>query len=173
MRALLTTPRLQLSPFSLANTKELHELFSDPLTHTTGSGPFTSISQTEHWIRNRVTALQEHGLCMYALRERETNTLIGNCGMLKGRTTYTEPEIGYIIRKTHQGHGFASEAAAAVIDECRAAGIRRAWASIRPNNTPSRRIAERLGMRVQRTDHDDRGPLIFYVIDLCWETEWA
>jgi hypothetical protein len=58
---------------------------------------------------------------MYALRGQETNTLIGNCGMLKGRTTYTEPEIGYIIRMTHQGHGFASEAAAAVIDECRAA----------------------------------------------------
>jgi len=40
------------------------------------------------------------------------------------------------------------------------------WASIRPHNTPSRRIAERLGMRIDRTDHDDRGALIFYVIDL-------
>jgi hypothetical protein len=38
MRTLLTTPRLQLSPFSLADSEELHELFSDPLTHTIGSG---------------------------------------------------------------------------------------------------------------------------------------
>ncbi|MEU7821595.1 GNAT family N-acetyltransferase [Catellatospora sp. NPDC049133] len=173
MRISLTTPRLQLSPFSLADTEELHGLFSDPLTHTIGSGPFTSISQTQQWILNRVTAMQEHGLCMYALRERETNALIGNCGMLKGRTTYTEPEIGYLIGKTHQGHGYAFEAATAVIDECRAAGIRRAWASIRPHNAPSRRIAERLGMRAERIDHDDRGPLIFYVIDLGRETELA
>jgi RimJ/RimL family protein N-acetyltransferase len=166
MRAGLTTPRLHLSPFNLTDADELHELFSDPLTYTIGSGPFSSIAQTQQWIRNRISARQEHGLCWYALRDRETGLLIGNCGMLKGRTTYTEPEVGYMIRKTHQGHGFASEAAAAVIDECRSAGIGRVWASIRPHNTPSRRIAERLGMRVERTDHDDRGPLIFYVIDL-------
>jgi [ribosomal protein S5]-alanine N-acetyltransferase len=166
MRAALTTPRLHLSPFNLTDADELHELFSDPLTHTIGSGPFSSISQTQQWIRNRISTREEHGLCWYALRDRETNLLIGNCGMLNARTTYTEPEIGYMIRKTHQGHGFASEAAASVIDECRAAGIGRVWASIRPHNTPSRRIAERLGMRVERTDHDDRGPLIFYVLDL-------
>jgi ribosomal-protein-alanine N-acetyltransferase len=167
MRTLLTTPRLELSSFSLADADELHELFSDPLTHTIGSGPFTSISQTQQWISNRMSTRLEHGLCWYALRDRETNLLIGNCGMLKGRSTYAEPEIGYMVRKTYQGHGFALEAATAVIDECRSAGISRVWASIRPDNTPSRRIAERLGMRLRRTDHDDRGPLVFYVIDLC------
>ncbi|WP_406046531.1 GNAT family N-acetyltransferase [Micromonospora sp. NBC_00898] len=45
-------------------------------------------------------------------------------------------------------------------------GIERVWASIRPHNTPSRRIAERLGMRIDRTDHEDRGRLNFDVIDL-------
>jgi RimJ/RimL family protein N-acetyltransferase len=166
MRTLLTTARLRLRAFSLADAEELHVLFSDPLTHTIGSGPFTSLSQTEQWIHNRISTQREHGLCWYALRERDTDALIGNCGMLKGRTSYAEPEIGYMIRKTHQGQGFASEAASAVLDECRAVGIERVWASIRPHNTASRRIAERLGMRVERTDHDERGALIFYVVDL-------
>jgi RimJ/RimL family protein N-acetyltransferase len=166
MQTLLTTARLRLHPFSLTDAEELHALFADPLTNTIGSGPFTALSQTEQWIRNRISAQQEHGLCWYALREHGTNMLIGNCGMLKGRTSYAEPEIGFMIRKAYQGRGFATEAANAVLNECRSAGIERVWASIRPHNIASRHIAERLGMRVERTDHDQGGSLIFYVIDI-------
>ena len=117
-------------------------------------------------IENRIIAQNEHGLCWYALRALDTGELIGNCGMLRGRTTYAEPEIGYMIHKKHQGQGLASEAATAVLNECRTSGIQRVWASIRPHNTASRRIVERLGMHAERTEHDERGPLIFYTIDL-------
>jgi RimJ/RimL family protein N-acetyltransferase len=166
VRTVLITSRLRLRPFDLSDVEELHALFADPLTNTVGSGPFTAVSRTEQWIRNRINVQQEQGLCWYAVRERGTDTLIGNCGMLKGRTGYAEPEIGYLIGKAYQGQGFASEAARAVLDECRSAGIGRVRATIRPHNTPSRRIAERLGMRVERTDHDERGLLIHYVVDL-------
>ncbi|GAB3978732.1 GNAT family N-acetyltransferase [Plantactinospora veratri] len=170
MRTSLATPRLRLRPFTLDDAEELHGLFADPLTHTIGSGPFTALSETERWIRNRMRVQREHGLCWYALRDLDTDTLIGNCGMLSGPTGYVEPEIGYLIRRSRQGHGYASEAARAVLSECRSAGIGRVWASIRPRNVPSRRIAERLGMRIARTDRDDRGPLIFYVVDLAGPT---
>jgi ribosomal-protein-alanine N-acetyltransferase len=80
--------------------------------------------------------------------------------MLRGRTSYAEPEIGYMIRKTRQGQGLATEAASAVLDECRATGIQRVWTTVRPQNTASRHIAQRLGMRAERTEHDDRGTLI-------------
>jgi len=166
MRTLLTTARLHLRPFLLADAEELHALFSDPQTHTIGSGPFTSLSQTQQWIQNRIDAQSEHGLCWYALRDKGTDALIGNCGMLRGRTSYAEPEIGYMIRKTYQGQGLATEAATAVLNECRSSGIQRVWASIRPHNTASRLIAQRLGMQAERTEHDDRGALIFYTIDL-------
>jgi [ribosomal protein S5]-alanine N-acetyltransferase len=166
MRTVLITPRLRLSAFVLADTTELHELFSDPLTNTVGSGSFTSMSQTQRWIRNRVAAQRDHGLCWYALREQATNILIGNCGMLKGRATYSEPEIGYLIQQSSRGSGFATEAATAVMNECRSTGISRVWASIRPHNTPSRRIAAQLGMRIDRTEHDERGELLYYAIDL-------
>ncbi len=166
MRSSILTARLQLTPFALSDAPDLHVLFSDPLTHTIGSGPFTSIAQTEQWIRNRMDAQRDHGLCWYALRSRESNRLIGNCGMLRGRTAYAEPEIGYLIDTSDRGQGFATEAAQAVLRECAESGITRVWASIRPHNTPSRRIVEHLGLRVDRTEHDDRGDLLFYVIDL-------
>src|ERR1044071_8763916 len=44
MQTLLTTPRLRLRPFCLADAEELHALFADPLTNTIGSGPFTALS---------------------------------------------------------------------------------------------------------------------------------
>lgn len=166
MRDFLTTPRLGLSSFAMSDATELHELYSDPRTHTIGSGPFTSMSQTEQWIRNRLDAQERHGLCWYALRESVTNRLVGNCGILKGRTTYAEPEIGYLIRRDCRGRGYAIEAATAVLQECHGAGIGRVWASIRPLNTASRRIAERLGMRLDRVSRDERGDLLYYVVDL-------
>ncbi|MET7668329.1 GNAT family N-acetyltransferase [Micromonospora luteifusca] len=38
------------------------------------------------------------------------------------------------MRRSHQGHGFAGEAAQAVLDEALAAGVARLWATIRPQN---------------------------------------
>jgi RimJ/RimL family protein N-acetyltransferase len=163
MRSAVTTARLRLTAFVLDDTSELHEMFSDPVTNTIGSGPFTSVAQTEQWIRHRLDAQAEHGLCWYALRDPGTNRLLGNCGMLRGRTGYDEPEIGYLIDHRSRGLGYATEAATAVLDECRSAGIGRVWATIRPHNAPSRRIADRLGMRM---DRDERGDLLFYVVDL-------
>lgn len=162
----LRTPRLRLDAFTADDAADLHELFADSQTHSIGTGPFTALAQTQQWIANRLAAQRNHGLCWYALRCVDTGLLIGNCGMLRGRTSFVEPEIGYEIRASHRGLGYATEAATAVLQQCRTAGLTRVWASIRPHNTASRRIADRLSMRMDHTDSDDRGALLFYVIDL-------
>jgi len=159
----LRTPRLKLDAFTPDDAVELHHLFADPETHSIGSGPFTAFEQTERWIAKRVTAQREHGLCWYGLRCRDTGLLIGNCGVFEGRTSSEEPEIGYLIRASHRRRGYATEAATAVLQQCREAGLRRVWASIRPHNTASQHIVTRLGMHL---DHTDRDELLFYVINL-------
>ncbi|MBL7255861.1 GNAT family N-acetyltransferase [Paractinoplanes lichenicola] len=166
MLSSLRTARLRLDAFTAGDAVELHELFADPDTHTIGSGPFTAFKQTERWIAHRLAAQREHGLCWYALRSSETGRLIGNCGMLAGRTGFEEPEIGYLIQASQRGRGYAGEAAGAVLEQCRAARLTRVWASIRPHNHVSRRIATGLGMHVDRTERDERGDLLFYVINL-------
>jgi ribosomal-protein-alanine N-acetyltransferase len=162
----LRTPRLKLDAFTADDAVEVHTLFADPETHTIGSGPFTTFEQTERWIANRLTAQRDNGLCWYALRCHETGLLIGNCGLFKGRTGFEEPEIGYEIQAARRGRGYATEAAVAVIQQCRAAGLSRVWATIRPHNTASRQIATRLGLHLHRTETDERGELLFYAIDL-------
>lgn len=56
-------------------------------------------------------------------------------------------EIGFTLRTEHQGKGYASEAAAAVVaDLIGRLGVHRVAAQLSPENTASMRVLERLGM---------------------------
>jgi RimJ/RimL family protein N-acetyltransferase len=158
---LITTGRLELRPFRDQDAAELHEIFSDPETHTIGDGPFTSLAQTAAWITRRAETERQHGLLWYAGRARADGRLLGNCGLFAGRTGSAEPEIGYEIRRSCQSQGLATEAAAAVLDDALASGISRVWATIRPHNTASLRVAAKIGMTPRHTTPDSRGSLIY------------
>lgn len=161
MTPLITTGRLELRPFRDEDAAELHEIFGDPDTHTIGEGPFTSLAQTTAWISRRGETERQHGLLWYAVRARADGRMLGNCGLFTGRTGSAEPEIGYEIRRSCQGRGLATEAAGAVLDDALASGIGRVWATIRPHNVASLRVAAKIGMTAQRTWADSRGPLIY------------
>lgn len=164
MRERLDSARLELAQFRLGDVGALHELFADPLTHTMGAGPFTAIAQTRQWIEKRLVARRERGLCWYALRERVTGRLVGNCGVFPGREGVIE--IGYLVGAEFRGRGFAGEAAAAVLGEARAAGVGTVWASVRPENLASRRVLARLGMVLNRSAADEHGPLLWFATEL-------
>jgi [ribosomal protein S5]-alanine N-acetyltransferase len=158
---LIVTGRLELRPFRPEDAAELHEIFSDPETHTIGEGPFTSLAQTAAWIGRRAETERQHGLLWYAVCDRADGRMLGNCGLFAGRTGSAEPEIGYEIRRSCQGRGLATEAARAVLDDALAGGISRVWATIRPHNTASLRVAAKIGMTLRHTRPDSRGPLVY------------
>lgn len=62
-----------------------------------------------------------------------------------------EADIGYTFRTEHQGRGFATEAAGAVVDRLLAEGVRRISSTADPQNLPSMRVLERLGFRHEGT----------------------
>jgi ribosomal-protein-alanine N-acetyltransferase len=158
---LIVTGRLELRLFGPQDAAELHETFSDPETHTIGTGPFTSLAQTADWIGRRAETEGQHGLLWYAACDRAGGRMLGNCGLFAGRTGSIEPEIGYEIRRSCQGQGLATEAAQAVLDDALASGISRVWATIRPHNTASLRVAAKIGMTLRHTRPDSRGPLLY------------
>jgi [ribosomal protein S5]-alanine N-acetyltransferase len=156
---LITTDRLELWPFRDEGAAEFHEIFSDPETHTIGEGPLTSLALTAAWISRRAeTEQRQHGLFWYAVRARAGGRMLGNCGLFAGRTGSAEPEIGYEIRRSCQGQGLVTEAAAAVLDDALASGISRVWASIRPHNTVSLRVAAKTGLGIPLTPPNRCGP---------------
>jgi len=77
---------------------------------------------------------------------RADDVLIGICGlMMKPRKT---PEIGYWLGVPYWGHGYATEAARAVIDYAfEDLGLERLEAGARVSNPASRRVLEKCGFQ--------------------------
>jgi len=78
--------------------------------------------------------------------------VIGDCGIAKqvveGETML---EVGYHFRREHWGHGYATEAARACMDYAFGTlGAAKVVSLILAENMPSRRVAERNGMKVER-----------------------
>jgi RimJ/RimL family protein N-acetyltransferase len=66
-----------------------------------------------------------------------------------------ETEVGYHVRTALQGSGLATEAAEACRDYARdVLRATRLIAIIDPQNRPSQRVAERLGMLLERENED-------------------
>lgn len=78
---------------------------------------------------------------------RETGVLIGRCGFDVRRPEHREAEIWWVFSPTARGRGFATEAAAAVLDLAfDSLDCHRVFADCDPRNIPSCNLARRLGM---------------------------
>jgi RimJ/RimL family protein N-acetyltransferase len=76
----------------------------------------------------------------------------------------TELEVGYHVLPGYQGLGYATEAAGASRDFARTVlGAQRLIAIIHPDNEPSQRVAEKIGLRPEKraTVHGGRDAVIY------------
>lgn len=76
------------------------------------------------------------GLGLLAIRRRKEGDLIGYCGLIAGTAGIDQPEIAYEFLRRAHGHGYATEAAMAVIDAAAATGRHRLWSTVRIWNAP-------------------------------------
>src|SRR5437660_698996 len=102
----------------------------------------------QQWIERNLRRYAEDGVGLWAMLLKATGEVIGDCGIVRqqvdGEYLY---EIGYHLRRDQWGQGLATESAIA----CREWGFAnlnadRLISIIRPENVPSRRVAERNGM---------------------------
>ncbi|MEM7777259.1 MAG: GNAT family N-acetyltransferase [Pseudomonadota bacterium] len=86
-----------------------------------------------------------HGYGTWAVEDRNSGELIGFCGLWHPGD-WPELELGWSLMPDRRGHGFATEAAIAgrawTYDQLKASTL---VSYIDPANTPSIRVAERLG----------------------------
>lgn len=113
---------------------------------------------TEQWIARNRLRYRDDGVGLWAMELRKTGEMIGDCGILRqlveGEYFY---EIGYHLRRDWWGQGLATEAAVACRDWAFAnLKTERVISLIRPENIPSRRVAERNGMALWK-ETDWRG----------------
>jgi RimJ/RimL family protein N-acetyltransferase len=100
---------------------------------------------------------QEHGFGLWAAEEKETGTLIGRVGLAYHRLWPDDPEVGWLIDTPWQGRGLTTEAGEACLrygfDEL---GFERIVSICTAGNAASRRVMEKLGLRVWREIHDPK-----------------
>jgi RimJ/RimL family protein N-acetyltransferase len=150
--SILETPRLILRELVPEDCDALALVLSDPETMRHYPAPFDRTGVEQWIIRNRSRyAADGHGL--WGVLLKSSNQLIGDCGLI-GQEVDGESlvEIGYHIRRDLWGQGLAPEAARA----CRDYGfarlhVERLISLIRPENLPSRRVAEKIGLTLWKT----------------------
>jgi RimJ/RimL family protein N-acetyltransferase len=96
-----------------------------------------------------------------AINRRDVGDFIGYCGLVVGRSSIDEPEIAYELFRRVHGHGYATEAASAVLQAAIATGRRRLWSTVRSWNAPSFRVLDKLGFERDHVSTDERGEIVW------------
>jgi RimJ/RimL family protein N-acetyltransferase len=149
--------RLLLRQMTDADLDDMAALLGDPDVMRYYPQPKTR-DEAQGWIAWNQLNYRTHGFGLWVMTLRATGEFVGDCGLTVQRVDGTdELEVGYHVRASLQGHGYATEGAAASRDFARdVLGAARLIAIINPANTPSRRVAEKIGLELEKhtTVHD-------------------
>jgi ribosomal-protein-alanine N-acetyltransferase len=164
----LETARLRLRPFTLDDLSAHARLYADPdVTRWIADGPFLGAAakeRSERAVRRFVTHWRDHGFGVWAVEERATGRLIGQCGL--NTLDSGEVEILWALERPAWGHGYGTEAAkAALAYAFDVVGLDRVVALARPQNGPSRRIMDKLGLRWEKEVDAFGAPAVYYAIE--------
>ena len=146
---IVETSRLILREFSADDVDALALVLSDTETMRFYPAPLDRAG-VEGWIARNLDRYAKDGHGLWAMILKSSGEVVGDCGLtIQNVGGLQEIEIGYHVRRDHWGRGLASEAARA----CRDFGFahlpaERLISLIRPENLPSRRVAEKNGMIV-------------------------
>jgi [ribosomal protein S5]-alanine N-acetyltransferase len=165
---ILRTERLTLRPLTVEDRAALFAIQSDPYHMRYYPHPFAR-HETTAWIDVFVEHHERYGHSLWAVEDATTGEFLGNVGPIHQRVDdLDEIELGWSITPARSRQGIASEAAAACRDWCWAnLGVDHLISLVRPENEPSRGVAERIGMTVwKETLHGSQGWLhLVYRVD--------
>ncbi len=148
---ILETTRLTLREFNPQDATALSQILSDPETMRFYPAPYDQAG-VEQWIARSRQRYQTDRVGLWGMELKTTPELIGDCGIVLQQVEAERLyEIGYHLRRDLWGQGLATEAAIACRDWAFAnLKTDRLISLIRPENLPSRRVAERVGMTIWR-----------------------
>ncbi|GAB3061840.1 GNAT family N-acetyltransferase [Virgibacillus ainsalahensis] len=147
----LSTERLNLRKMRQDDTANLLEIFSDPIAMR--YYPSTkNEKETKAWINWNIKNYTSYGTGLWIVEHRETGEFLGQCGIVLQKVDgVIEMEIGYLFKRSVWGNGYATEAALT----CKKfglekSGLKKMISLIDVNNQPSIRVAERIGMKLEK-----------------------
>jgi RimJ/RimL family protein N-acetyltransferase len=159
----LATERLVIRPYREDDATALHDVFGSPeVMKWTPSPPSKDVAETVQRLARTMafTTRQPPGMGLWALELKDASEFLGQVGLFPVEGKGPEVEVAYELAPRAWGHGYATEAARALVDygfgELR---LRRIVALILPDNARSRNVASKCGLILE-------GPGRFYGLDL-------
>ena len=150
----IETNRLILRDFVKEDWERVLEYQTDPLYLRYYE--WTAADRTPEAVQEFVGWFQDHQKqnprikFQLAVTLKSNGLLIGNCGVRMDKAHALEADIGYELDPKHWNHGYASEAAHAIVDfGFNHFGVHRVWSWCVADNTSSAHVLEKLGMRLE------------------------
>ena len=161
----LQTARLILRSFREEDVDVMAQLFANPDFMRFSLGVYTERKQTVAFIE-KVMGWDRAGIpSQFAVVPRGEQAVIGYCGFFHHAEVPGEVEIGYRLHPDYWNRGLITEAARAVRDHGFAdLKLPRVISLIHPENIPSRRVAEKNGMKVEKEITFRGFPTLVYAI---------
>jgi RimJ/RimL family protein N-acetyltransferase len=144
---------------ALLGDKDVMRFYLRPMTR----------SEARDWIARNQRRYRDHGFGLWIINVRDSGEFVGDCGLtLQPVDGVDELEVGYHVRTSMQGQGYATEAAAASRDFARdVLRASRLIAIINPLNVPSQRVAAKIGLKAEkRATAPNNTEAVIYATDL-------
>lgn len=153
----IQTPRTVIRPYTEADLERALPILSDPTTMSFWERPLDR-DAVAAWVARNARSFRETGLGRMISELRDTGEAIGDCGIMRAEVGGREEnDLGYIIHHPYWRRGFGMECARACLEYgLRDLGLRRIVANMPHDHTASVRVAEKLGMRLERSFSNPR-----------------
>lgn len=152
MKVILETERLILREMTTEDYKDLCDILQDKEVMYAYEHAFSD-EEVHGWLSNQLKRYEQYGYGLWAIIDKSTSEFIGQAGLtMQNVEGVQELEIGYLLKKKRWHKGYATEAAAAckeyafdVLHQNRVTSI------IRDSNLSSQRVAQRIGMKIEKS----------------------
>jgi [ribosomal protein S5]-alanine N-acetyltransferase len=154
---IIETPRLLLRPHAETDLRDALAVLGDPETMNFYPSPYSE-NEVAAAIRSSIETYRLHGYGRFAVIEKASGHYVGDCGItIQDIDGAKEHEVGYRIGKARWGRGYAHEAAAAVVQYgFETLALSRLCSYMASDHLQSRRVAEKLGMVLEKQYRNPR-----------------
>jgi RimJ/RimL family protein N-acetyltransferase len=177
----IETNRLTLRPFVDDDFDAFHAMRShEEVVRYLYEEPFSPAQSRDLLDRKIVGAswAKEGDWLSVAVVERDSRLTVGDVGMSWVSERDRTGEIGFIFDPRHQGKGFATEAAGALLGWAfETAGLHRVVGRLEARNAASARVLEKLGMRLEAhlvenewVKGEWQSELVYAILDREWSS---
>ena len=147
------TARLRLRHLLDSDAPFILELLNEPdFIRNIGDREVRTLEDARRYIQHGpMVSYSQHGFGLFLVELRDSGRPVGICGLLK-RDYLQDVDVGFALRESYRGKGYAFEAAQAAMRHGREdLGISRIVAITSPENRASMNVLRKLGLEFERS----------------------